>query len=55
MSQCQVPCAQMARHLFGLQLYLAEGCCENSQSTMDPMQSKSGPSNDMLVSSSNHL
>ena len=55
LAQCQAPCAQMVKHLFGLLLYLAGRCCENHQSTRGPTQCKSGLSNNMLVSRFNHL
>ena len=49
------PCAQMERHLFSFYLHLAGRCFENPQSTKGPVQCKSCPSNNMLVSRFNHL
>ena len=39
----------------GLHLYLAGRCSENPQSARGPTQCKSGPSNNMVASRSNHL
>ena len=44
MAQCQGPGALSdGETFFGLYLYLAERCCEKSQSARSPVQCKSGP------------